>query len=37
MGAYGIGFLRALLVAIALSFLSWVVSELFGVRPFRSE
>ena len=37
MGTYGIGFLRALLVAIALAFLSWIVSELFGVRTFRSE
>ncbi|HEX9399667.1 MAG TPA: hypothetical protein VF912_06115 [Anaeromyxobacter sp.] len=36
MSAYGIGFLRALLVAVALVFLSWLVSELFGVRTFRS-
>src|SRR5512138_3061073 len=27
MGTYGIGFLRALLVALALVFLSWLVSE----------
>jgi putative membrane protein len=36
-GAYGIGFLRALLVAVALAFLSFIVSALFGVRTFRSE
>jgi putative membrane protein len=37
MGSYGLGFLHALLVAVALAFLSWVVSALFGIRPFRSE
>lgn len=37
MGSYGLGFLRALLLAIALAFLSWLVSELFGVRTFRSD
>jgi putative membrane protein len=37
MGAYGIGFWRALLVALALTFLSWLVSALLGVRTFRSE
>jgi len=37
MGAYGIGFWRALLVALALAFLSWLVSALLGVRTFRSE
>ncbi len=31
--AYGIGLLRALLVALALSFLSWVVAVLGGRRP----
>src|SRR5512140_2265479 len=36
MGTYGLGFLRALLLALALAFLSWVVSELLGVRTFRS-
>ena len=36
MGSYGLGFLRALLLALALAFLSWLVSELFGVRTFRS-
>jgi putative membrane protein len=35
-GNYGLGFWRALLVAIALAFLSWVVSALFGIRTFRS-
>ncbi len=37
MSAYEIGFPRALLVALALTFLSWIVSEVFGVRTFRSE
>jgi putative membrane protein len=36
MGTYGIGFWRALLVAIALTLLSWFVSALFGIRTFRS-
>src|SRR5512144_1422649 len=36
MGSYGLGFLRALLLALALAFLSWLVSELFGIRTFRS-
>jgi putative membrane protein len=36
MGTYGIGFLRALLVALALAFLSWLVSEVLGIRTFRS-
>ena len=36
MGSYGLGFLRALLLALALAFLSWLVSTLFGVRTFRS-
>jgi putative membrane protein len=36
MGSYGLGFLQALLVALALTFLSWLVSELLGVRTFRS-
>lgn len=35
-GNYGLGFWRALLVAIALTVLSWLVSALFGVRTFRS-
>jgi len=37
MGSYGIGFWRALLLALALAFLSWVVSALFGIRTFRSD
>ncbi len=37
MSAYGVGFLRALLVALALTVLSWIVSALFGIRTFRSE
>jgi putative membrane protein len=32
MGAYGLGFLTALLVAIALTLLHFLVSLLFGVR-----
>jgi putative membrane protein len=37
MSAYGIGFWRALLVAVAMALLSWLVSALFGIRTFRSE
>ncbi len=37
MGSYGLGFFQSLLLALALVFLSWVVSALFGVRTFRSE
>jgi putative membrane protein len=37
MGNYGVGFWRALLVALALAFLSWLVAALFGVRTFRSD
>ena len=33
MGAYGIGFPRALLLALALGFLSFLVSLLFGLQP----
>jgi putative membrane protein len=36
MGSYGIGFFRALLLALVLAFLSWAVSAALGVRPFRS-
>ena len=36
MGTYGLGFLHALLVALAMAFLSWLVAELFGIRTFRS-
>jgi putative membrane protein len=37
MSAYGIGFFRALLLAIALTILSWLVSALLGIRTFRSD
>ncbi len=33
MGAYGLGFARALLLALALTFLSFLVSLIFGLRP----
>jgi putative membrane protein len=36
MSAYGIGFWRALLLALALTVLSWIVSAMLGVRTFRS-
>lgn len=36
MGAYGLGFWRALLVSIALAFLSWIVTAISGVRTFRA-
>jgi putative membrane protein len=36
-GNYGLGFWRALLVALALTVLSWAVSALFGIRTFRSD
>ncbi len=35
-GTYGLGLGHALLVALALTFLSWLVSSLLGVRTFRS-
>jgi putative membrane protein len=34
--SYGIGFWRALLLALVLAFLSWVVTMLSGIRTFRS-
>jgi putative membrane protein len=37
MTTYGLGFFQSLLLALALAFLSWVVSAVFGVRTFRSE
>jgi putative membrane protein len=37
MGSYGLGFLRALLLALVLAFLGWLVSEIFGIRTFRSD
>jgi putative membrane protein len=36
MSSYGIGFGRALLVALALTLLSWLVSAMLGVQTFRS-
>lgn len=35
MGGYGLGFGQALLVAIVLTLLSWIVEAIFGVRTFR--
>lgn len=35
--SYGLGFWRSLLLGLALTVLSWVVSAVFGVRTFRSE
>jgi putative membrane protein len=37
MGAYGLGFLQAGLLAIGLVFLGWLVEWLLGVKTFRSE
>lgn len=37
MSSYGLGFGRALLVAIVLTLLSWAVSALLGVRTFRTD
>lgn len=36
MSAYGIGFFRALLLALFLTFVSWLVEAIFGVKTFRS-
>ena len=36
MGTYGLELGSALLVALALTFLSWLVSALLGIRTFRS-
>lgn len=36
MGAYGLGFFHALLLALALALLSWVASRLLGIKPLRS-
>jgi putative membrane protein len=35
--AYQIGFLQAVVLALALVFLSWAVESVLGVKPFRSE
>jgi putative membrane protein len=37
ISTYGIGFWRALLLALLLSVLSWVVSAVSGVKTLRSE
>ena len=37
MGAYGLGFLQAGLLAVGLVFLGWLVEWLLGVKTFRSE
>jgi putative membrane protein len=36
MGSYGVRFFQALLVALALTFLSWLVDAILGVRTLRS-
>lgn len=35
MASYGLTFLRSLLLALALAFLSWLASAVFGIRPLR--
>jgi putative membrane protein len=35
MASYGLGFFRSLLLALALAFLSWLATWLFGVAPLR--
>jgi putative membrane protein len=35
--SYGLHLLHALLLALALGFLSWVASAVLGVRPLRAE
>lgn len=35
--SYGLGFWRSLLLALVLTVLSWIVSAVLGIRPFRSE
>ncbi|WP_242395634.1 hypothetical protein [Anaeromyxobacter oryzisoli] len=37
MTSYGLGFFHSLLLALALAFLSWLVSVFLGIRTFRSE
>ena len=37
VGAYDVGFLGALVVAVACSIISWAVEKLFGVKTFRKE
>jgi putative membrane protein len=36
MGSYDLGFFRALLLALALTFLSWLAANLLGVLPLPS-
>jgi putative membrane protein len=36
MTAYGLGFWRALLLALALAFVSWIATAITGIRTFRS-
>ncbi len=36
MASYGLGFFRALLLALALTILSWVVEAVIGIPPFRN-
>lgn len=36
MGSYDLRFMQALLVALALTFLAWIVERIFGVRTFRT-
>jgi putative membrane protein len=35
MASYGIGFFRSLLLALALTFLSWLGALVFGIRTLR--
>jgi putative membrane protein len=35
MSRYGLGFFQALLVAVAMALLSWLVEAAFGVKTFR--
>lgn len=35
MASYGLGFFRSLLLALALAFLSWLATWLFGIAPLR--
>jgi len=35
MGGYNLTFLRALLLALALTFLSWLATAIFGIRTLR--
>jgi putative membrane protein len=37
MGAYGLGFIQAGLLALGMVFLGWLVEWLLGVKTFRSE